>query len=180
MRKLKETTVFAFSGRAGSGKTTSALHLMTLFPGFDVQKFMMAWKIKNIATQMGWNGDKDNKGRKLLQVIGRYGREYDIDTWVNQVITEIQRSKPDIAVIDDLRFPNEMTKLVDAFNEIYFIRLTRNPLNMNDISETSMDEVSHDSYDRYLVNTNLSIEQTNAEITAWLNHKFDFMQKAAA
>ena len=176
MRKLKRTVVIVISGKAEAGKTTSALHLMTLLPGFEVKKFMMAWKVKDIAKQMRWDGEKDKKGRRLLQQIGRIGRAYNIDVWVNQAIEAIMKEQPDVAIIDDLRFPNEIDKVRRAFPETYIIRLTRKPLKLRDISETAMDRLPRNIYDLYLENSDLSDAQTNAEIEVWLNNKLVFLR----
>ena len=46
--------------------------------------------VKAVAKFMGWNGEKDTKGRKLLQGIGNLGREYDNDAWIELLIKGIE------------------------------------------------------------------------------------------
>jgi len=98
--------IIGFAGKAYSGKTTAAE--MTGF-----QRMAFADELKRIATEVfGWDGKKDKKGRRLLQVIGtECGRAYDPDFWVRKLecrIAEISvwPTIPDVA-IDDVRFNNE-------------------------------------------------------------------------
>ena len=153
---------------------------MTLLPEYEVKKIMMADKVKEVAKQIGWDWEKDARGRKLLQQVGNIGRQYYIDTWVNQAISEIQKSHPDIAIIDDLRFPNEIDKLRKAFPDTYIIRLTRNTHDMNDISETAMDGLPLGVYDLIVENENLTIEETNADIDLWMFLALRILNTAAA
>jgi len=98
------------SGPIGSGKSSLAQVLAITCPvsGY-VHPF--AKPVKEIARQMGWNGKKDKKGRRLLQLVGtECGREcVHPDVWVRlwrkDMVVDIQDS---VAIADDLRFPNEL------------------------------------------------------------------------
>ncbi len=68
-----------FSGKAGVGKTTSANILYKIMSknNLEVEIGSFAIGVKSTALHMGWDGEKDAKGRKLLIDIGMAGREYN-------------------------------------------------------------------------------------------------------
>jgi hypothetical protein len=104
--------IIAFTGYAKSGKTTAANYI----PGAKILSF--ADPVKQIAlTAFNWDGVKDEKGRRLLQVIGtECGRAYDYDIWVKKMRELIKKVAPiyEIIAIDDCRFDNE-AELVREF-----------------------------------------------------------------
>lgn len=68
--------IIGFTGNMQAGKTTCAE-----YTGFPIYSF--ASPVKAIATIMGWDGNKDEKGRKLLQSLGtETGRAYDELMWL--------------------------------------------------------------------------------------------------
>ena len=110
------------SGKAGVGKTTLAGFLSDIVHGTEPHKTVVllqsiAWGVKQTAMNMGWNHEKDIKGRRLLQGIGKIGREHNPDTWVeiaSKAITDTHYhygSFKDRHLryiwIDDWRFKNE-------------------------------------------------------------------------
>lgn len=113
--------VVLISGKAGVGKTTLAGLLSNVVRSIENEKTIImtqsfAWGLKQIAMRMGWNGEKDVEGRRLLQGIGQIGRAYDSDMWVkiaHKSMSDLQyhygsfkRSLRYIWV-DDWRFKNE-------------------------------------------------------------------------
>ena len=94
-------------GKAGSGKSTIA-RLMTTISGPGSKIIAIADAIKDIAFSMEWNGEKDEKGRKLLQSIGDVGRDYDSDTWIKLWKAQYDASyECDLIVVDDVRLKKE-------------------------------------------------------------------------
>ena len=119
--------IIAFTGKYQSGKTTIANFIINYYT--NVIKLSFAEPVKKIATeQFGWNGEKDTKGRKLLQLIGTdVGREYNPNIWVEKMeinlkneiyLEECKNQDYDtIVVIDDARFDNE-AELIKKWNSI--------------------------------------------------------------
>lgn len=113
---LYSKTLFALiSGKAGVGKTTTKNLLSDLVKadGFQVYADSFAKGVKDTAYGMSWDGQKDSKGRRLLQEIGQAGRKYNQDLWVGQmfhryVMSEYGLFPADIVLVDDWRFPNEL------------------------------------------------------------------------
>jgi hypothetical protein len=89
------------SGYAGSGKDTAAEILLA--SGY--QRLGFADPLKELATRIGWDGHKDDVGRKLLQDLGLGARDVlGDDVWVNALLAKV--SGP--TVITDVRFANEV------------------------------------------------------------------------
>ena len=117
MEKLstRKTLTILLSGRAGVGKTLASQLLVEYLTGryekVKVGVFPFAMKLKSTARACGWDGEKDEKGRRLLQRLGQVLREYDKDTWVRATfdgaIENNLKYPLDVVIIDDWRFPNE-------------------------------------------------------------------------
>jgi hypothetical protein len=71
-----------------------------------------------------WVKAEDGKPRTLLQWWGtNFRRAQDVNYWVRQLTARLEREQPDIALITDVRFPNE----VDAIHAAggYVVKVTR-------------------------------------------------------
>ena len=89
-------------GLAGSGKDTAANALIKL----GHYRMAFADKLKELAHEFGWNGEKDEDGRKLLQDLGMIGRRYSSGIWIKHVSWRVMSEGPPI-VFTDVRFQNE-------------------------------------------------------------------------
>jgi len=116
VKKNKKPTIIGFAGFMKSGKTTAAKYV-------GVRMFSFATPIKEIAKEeFKWDGKKDEKGRRLLQVLGtEAGREYSPDIWINRTKEDILdyfrtckiTGTRKLVVIDDVRYPNEAQFIKD-------------------------------------------------------------------
>jgi hypothetical protein len=158
------TYVVLIGGRAGEGKTTFAQELRDelIRTGKSALIVSFAQGVKDTARFMGWDGRKDDRGRKLLQAIGGSGRDYDLDIWANKAVNKIRnQTLLDFALIDDWRFPNEEAVLRRSFESVMTIRIARPPEDhlligtdmYNDPSEASLDQAYEAiDYDCFLTN----------------------------
>lgn len=115
---MENKLIILIAGKAGVGKTTLANALKTSFEKIAVtcEIFPFAERVKAVAKeQFGWDGEKDERGRKLLINIGMMGREYNPDIWANKVLEKIASKPVEVIIIDDWRFPNE-GKVIKEFN----------------------------------------------------------------
>lgn len=147
--------VYAFTGSMESGKTTAVDYLIE---GDDSRmKLSFGEPIKRIAKQaFQWDGEKDERGRKLLQDIGRIGRAYNSDIWVDYARTKLLwRKKVEelvegyslIIYIDDLRMDEEAYMLRSEFNAT-IVKIFRPGYNGDgDVTEHGIS----DSYIDYLI-----------------------------
>lgn len=99
----------AFAGKMQVGKTSAADHLVRRH-GF--RKYALADPIKEIARDaFGWDGAKDEPGRRLLQEIGSVGRAYDPEIWLSRLAERLARDGAERSVVDDVRLAREVTFL---------------------------------------------------------------------
>ena len=106
----------AFTGKAGSGKTTMANYLVKHF-GFV--RYSFADAVKEIAVELF---NMEEKDRSLLQDIGTKLREIDADVWALYTLNKIEAEDHPNVVVDDCRFCNEAIMLKD--NGFTIIKLT--------------------------------------------------------
>lgn len=146
--------IFLVSGKAGSGKSTftqDAILELDKF-GIKAKRMSFAAKIKDIASQyFGWSGTKDERGRTLLQHLGECGREYHINTWVNNliydIVTDVSNTK--VYIIDDCRYVNEITCFEGDYRfKVIKINIQRTNYNSNLTLEQQMD-VSENGLNNY-------------------------------
>lgn len=105
--------VIGLIGHIGSGKTEAGLILRSMISGSEIVPF--AKPLKNLAKSIGWNGEKDEKGRRLLQLLGTdvlrecIDPEWHTKAW-GHLVTHIQGAgNPNATIIvDDVRFVNEV------------------------------------------------------------------------
>ena len=110
--KIKKT-IIAMSGRKGHGKDTVAKWFMDYLRHEKACRLAFADPIKSMASNVfGWDGKKDAKGRKFLQLLGtEVGRCYDDRLWIDKVVQKIKDSQDRFIFITDLRFPVELQVL---------------------------------------------------------------------
>jgi len=89
-------------GLAGSGKDTAAKALIKA----GYHRVAFADELKSLAHYFGWNGEKDDDGRLLLQELGMACRRYDQNFWIRHVSKYIDKTTVKI-VFTDVRFQNE-------------------------------------------------------------------------
>jgi len=97
----------AFTGRAGSGKTTMAEFLVS---EFHFVRYSFAEVIKELADELF---DIHEKDRTVLQGIGGKMREIDPEVWIKYLIRKIESEDNPNVVIDDCRYLNESEWLRD-------------------------------------------------------------------
>ncbi len=124
--------------------------------------------IKTIAYDyFGWHGEKDERGRKLLQDIGTSGRNYNEDIWVNHVIRLLkwwasETADHQLAVVTDIRYPNEIQRIKHEFSDVVTIRITRGSVEkLKHPSETALDQWT--DWD-YVVGNNGNLEEFQRKI----------------
>lgn len=166
MLERKTVQIFAFSAKAMSGKTTFTNFLVKNIKGKKVVISPMAKRLKEQAKDIGWDGQKDEKGRTLLQELSwPIKHYYGMRIYAKWAIDDALRENPDIILIDDLRMLEEVRYLKSLENEkrqyidfkVRIIRL-ENPncksiltaKQLADVSETEMD--TYTEFDERIMN----------------------------
>lgn len=170
--------ILAISGHAQNGKDTIAALLRDSLKAYgnrvlvthyaDLLKYMCR-------TFFDWDGNKDEKGRCILQYVGTdIIRKQAPDFWVDFVSSVLTyfNENWDYVLIPDTRFPNEIDKLVSNGFDVAHIRVVRpnfeSPLTeeqQNHPSETALDNVNPDFY----IYNEGSMEELQIKINEWVN-----------
>ncbi len=165
---MDKPIVLLFCGKAGVGKSTSARFAIDLCKGKRAI-FSFASSVKRCASDyFYWDGTKDEYGRKLLQMVGGFGREVNPDLWVIHTKNAIKHFSPDFAFIDDCRFPNEVLKM-KSFFITYTVRIESPQREIlkgtpayDDPSEVSLPSGENNMYDYVIWNTGTLDELKNS------------------
>ena len=96
--------------------------------------------------------------REFLQHFGTdVCRGIKPDIWTSACINRILSSGTELAIVPDVRFPNEVESIQKAGGKV--IRLTRKPHEDEHDSETALD--GYDEFDYVIHNADMNIDQTN-------------------
>lgn len=169
--------IILISGKAKSGKDTFAKILQSIIlqhtPSSKTIITHYADELKYIATTYyGWNGNKDETGRSLLQQIGDEIRNYNKDYFVNRLIQQIMAVSPDYLIIPDTRRNNEINNWLYRGFSVITIRINRNKDNgltqeqKQHISECELDKYNFD----YFINNNGTLNDLNSECSKLVNN----------
>jgi len=168
-----DTHVVGFCGKAGCGKTTVSNIIKSSHPKHPnsfIEIFPLAGELKRIAKEeFGWTGEKNDKGRKLLQILGtECGRMYggenfwinkwqkSVDRWRNDLIFVISGSNQDsgllpVVLCDDVRFDNEAKYIKSIGGSIVNINGRSYDMGENN-NHTSEKGISENLIDYHLIN----------------------------
>lgn len=108
----------------------------------------------------GYTGEKTGNmtGREVLQYFGtNVCRHIKSDCWVYATINKIQREKPALAVVTDVRFPGEVYGLKYVGGKV--IRLSRAPFKDQDTHESESALDNFTDFDAVLENPDSSIPE---------------------
>lgn len=150
--------VILISGHAQHGKDTTAKIIRARLHarGFRVVITHYADLLKFLCMQFyGWNGEKDEHGRALLQRVGTdIVRKKNPDFWVQFMasVLKVFEDEWDFVLIPDTRFPNEVDGLRKEGFDCTHVRIVRddfeNTLTVEQRmhpSETALDYTEPDS-----------------------------------
>ena len=80
--------IIMITGKAGCGKDT-AFKIIKKYATGLVKRYAFADPLKNIAYEAGWDGIKDEKGRKLLVSLGKAINQYQKNFFVFETANAI-------------------------------------------------------------------------------------------
>lgn len=169
--------VILISGKAQNGKDTVASIIRNQLIA-DNKKVLLthyADLLKYICrTYFGWDGNKDEPGRQMLQYVGTdVIRKQNPSLWVDFVAMMLKyfNGNWDYVIIPDCRFLNEITTIIENGFETVHLRVTRpnfkSPLTKEQQqhpSETALDGTVPDFY----VENSGTLEELETTISNWI------------
>jgi hypothetical protein len=169
--------VICISGKAQHGKDTSASIIKEKLKanGYKVLITHYSDILKHVCRSFfNWDGNKDEKGRWLLQYVGTdMVRAKRPDFWVDFMVDVLNLfyGSWDYVLIPDCRFPNELQRIKSAGFDMFHLRIIREPFQspltpeqQKHPSETALDDVAAD---RYIHNSG-SIEALDEALAGWI------------
>lgn len=193
------TKIIALAGRKQSGKTTASETIKDYscsVLGYDPDKVVIYNfadplkrqicmdilglsydecygddEFKNKLTDLEWDGKKLS-ARDVMQFIGTdIFRKMKHNVWADATLNRIKKESPQIAIIADCRFPNEVEAIKKHGGVV--IKLMLNPFNSDHSSETALDPDKYpaSNFDVVIFNNHLSIEHKNYAIIKFLDNK---------
>ena len=141
--------IIGLSGKQGTGKSTLAKAIQDTYT--NVKIFKMAGTIYElqdyIYNRLGLTmiGEKD---RPLLIAIGLWGRSKDENIWTNDTLRQaLEHSRMGgIALIDDIRFPNEAKAIEDNLGVLIRIEGVQRGPNITEDMKTNESETALDNF----------------------------------
>lgn len=108
--------------------------------------------------------------REFIQYMGSdVMRRVYPNIWIDNTLKLVESDNPIMAVVTDVRFPNEVDKIKQAGGKV--LRLTRDPYHDDHISENSLDKENYDwgNFDYVIDNANMTIPEQNKAIYTTLD-----------
>lgn len=131
----------------------------------------------SIAERKRRNKSGNMTAREFLQFFGtEVCRRVYNDIWAERLLKDIEIESSLLAVVDDVRFTNEVELIKAAGGKI--IRLNRKPFSDDHSSETELD--GYEGFDAVIENQDMTINETNQEIInllekwGWLGDEVEF------
>lgn len=165
--------VICISGKARHGKDTSAQFFQEELErrGYNTIIVHFADLLKWMCQKyFGWDGQKDDYGRSLLQYVGTdIVRSQKPDFWADFVadLVELFSTEWDYVIVPDCRFPNEIETFKAHGIEAIHIRVHRPNFNsgLTAAQQTHISELALDDYpyDCLLTNTTFDLLRCDIE-----------------
>ena len=181
--------VVCISGHARAGKDTTAEmmkkelenewnHKVLTIHNADLLKFMCK-------SLFGWNGNKDENGRHILQYVGTdVVRKQDPDFWVSFIIKVLKLfpNEWDYVLIPDVRFPNEISELKKAGFDVLHVHINRQT--ENDLTEEQRNHPSETALNHTIpdetIENNGNLNDLNKRVVSMVNNWRHDNQESAA
>lgn len=146
--------IIGISGKAEHGKTFTCNVLKKRFEkqGLKVDIIPLASWLKEYAKKVDWDGEKDIKGRTLLQELGPVLKHYHGgDCFARWSYEQAVKENLDILLIDDMRLLDEVEfydSIKDKVDDYKLIRVTR-PNYENRLTAEQRQDLSEIELDNY-------------------------------
>ena len=143
--------VIVLNGTARSGKDTLALFIHEAFESLTIYNLSTVDKIKEVATILGWTGEKDDKSRKFLSDLKDLSTEYNNGPF-RYIVNSIENNDSLNTIhFIHCREPKEIQKLKDYFGHMCHTVLMRRP-DVQRFNNHADQDVEQFNYDHVILN----------------------------
>ena len=174
--------VICISGNAQNGKDTTAEIMCEELEalGYSVVIAHYADLLKHICRAFfGWNGEKDEAGRQILQYVGTdVVRKQRPNFWVDFIVSvlDLFKGEWDYVLIPDCRFPNEIEAMQNDGFDTTSLRVVR--LNFESpLTETQQQHPSEIALDDYVFDHTIyndgTLDDLRRKILKWIGEQRD-------
>lgn len=162
--------IVIINGTGGSGKDTFVEYVSEYAKTFN---FSSVDKVKEIATQIGWNGGKSEKDRKFLSDLKRLTTEYN-DMAFRSVENAVQtfQNNDDEMMFIHIREPEEVARAAYYFGAQTLLVKRANLENIT----SNYSDASVDNYDYDFIIQNTTLENLRQQASSFVEEfrKEDF------
>lgn len=141
---MQNKKIFLICGKAGHGKSKFAEMLGEEIKsrGLKVQITGFADGLKKCCYGLGWDGNKDEKGRTLLQNFGQLMKEQGGESYWCEVLERNLNPDADVYIVQDCRYKVEADYFKDKF-KVKIIKIIREEKGIYDLySEYKNDQMT--------------------------------------
>ena len=148
--------IILIGGKARSGKDTLADFMIEDLENKNkkVCKIQVSQYIKYYAMKyFGWDGEEETKPRELLIHLGTdiIRNKIDENFHVNRLVQDIEVLSYfyDYFIVSDIRFPVEIEKVKEAYDNVISIKMIRESDELTEKQKNNRTETSLDNYDKF-------------------------------
>lgn len=167
--------IVVINGKGGVGKDTLCDFIAKRYHAMNVSSIT---KVKEIAKIAGWDGEKDEKGRKLLSDMKRALTEYgDLPTkYLLENVDEFFHSEDEILFVH-IREVEEIKKFVQMIKDDCNIvtLVVKRDTDVQCWKNKSDDEVENYNYD-YIYHNDLPLEKAESDFTSFFESNIIYNQ----
>lgn len=135
--------VFIINGMARAGKDTFCKYVSEMYK--DTYHFSIVDLTKTLAKQLGWNEEKDEKGRKFLCELKRITDEYDDRNFQRVVHTIEHIDSGNTVFLVDMREPQDIARARQELDaKVVFVKNTNVPVISSNYADAGVFDIVYD------------------------------------
>ena len=158
--------VIMICGKARSGKDTLADFLISRLKDKKPCKVQIGQYIEYYAMKyFGWDGEEETKPRDLLIHLGTdiIRNKIDPNFHINRLVQDLEVLSYfyDTFIVSDVRFPVEIEKVKEKYDDVVTIKISRDSEELNQSQKSNITETALDNYTDYdyVIDNNGTLEE---------------------
>ena len=165
--------IIMISGKARSGKDTLADFLIQALEEAQKKpcKVQVSQYIKYYAMKyFGWDGEEETKPRDLLIHLGTdiIRNKIDPNFHINRLVQDIEVLSYfyDTFIVSDVRFPVEIEKVKEKYNDVITVKIERDSEELPDSQKANITETALDDFNDYdiVIDNNGTLEDLKNKV----------------